>query len=63
MAEFSSSVSRANRKTTSLQTTIPSAVAKMMSLNETDRIVWRIEPKNSGMIVTVRKAATKDPVE
>lgn len=55
MAEFRSKVGRARPTTTSLRTTIPIPVARMMGLQNGDILVWDVEPKGDKVVVTVSK--------
>lgn len=55
MGEFSSTVTTARPRSTSLRTTIPEGIAKLIDLKPGDELKWIITLKAKGVDVTVSK--------
>lgn len=55
VADFSSKVTVARPNSSSLRTTIPEAVVKMMELEAGDEMVWTVKPIKDGVAITLSK--------
>ena len=55
MARFTSTVSKARLGTASLKTTVPTAITKMLGLQEGDVLNWDVEAKKNKFLITVQK--------
>ena len=59
MAEFISKVTYARPNSSSLRTTIPEGVAKMIELNAGDLLKWDIRIKSNNIEIIVSKSKAK----
>ena len=47
-------LTKANKTSNSLRTTVPSGIIKQFELDEGDALEWKLEPRNNDLIVIVK---------
>ncbi len=47
-------LTKANKTSQSLRTTVPSGIIKQFELDEGDRLDWKLEPRNGDLVVIVK---------
>ena len=52
-------LTRANKNTESLRTTVPSSIIKQFGLEDGDKLIWKLEPGNKRLVIKVEPRTSK----
>mgnify|MGYP000952278001 FL=1 len=52
-------LTRANKNTESLRTTVPSSIIKQFGLEDGDKLIWKLEPGNKRLVIKVEPRKSK----
>jgi hypothetical protein len=55
LGEFTSAVTTARPRSTSLRTTVPEGIAKLIDLKAGDELIWTVTANKAGVVVTISK--------
>ena len=46
-------LTRANKNSESLRTTVPASIIKQFGMEDGDKLIWRLEPENSRLFIKI----------
>lgn len=53
-------LTRANKNSESLRTTVPASIIKQFGLEDGDRLTWRLEPDNKQLFIKIEPIKKKE---